>query len=166
MNSYFFRSIFALVIIASSVGCLGGYPGLHGEQPWTLTVSVSEERQKNGTIHITGEVGLDGSYKTNTSVSHIRVCAIDEDGRVLTTVQVGNVTGTEPEKNVTLSLRRVPSKLVLDYETIESNSNHDIEGLKRIGERRYSTIYQDGPRCGENHRLKRSALVRTGEGAL
>lgn len=148
MRSLSLRIVLVIAIVLGTGGCLGGFPGLHGDQPWVLTAGVTDEQTVDGTLEIRAEVRLDGVYGDETSISDVRLCALDDDGNRLETATVGRISAERPRANVTFTLQEPPTKLVFDYGTVDTDTEYDIEGVEREGERRYSTFYQDGPRCG------------------
>jgi len=113
--------LLATIMLVVLAGCLGGFPGLHGEPGWSLKVYTANETPHSDGIELDIEVTFSGNPDEGSRVEGVRVCALDDDGTVLDQTAVGTVTYDTYTTNTTLITPHEPSTIVLDYSSVDTD---------------------------------------------
>lgn len=143
-NHYFVVVVLLFVLLS---GCLAGYPGLHGDQFWSLQVWEVEEDQSNGDVELHVDVGVGGKPSDDLQIKNVRVCVIDETNEVISKAHLGTFTSNHYSVNVTLTAPDEPTAIVFGYDSIESENEYYIRGAKRGEDGVYRSLDQEESQC-------------------
>lgn len=123
--------ICGVVALAVLSGCLGGVPGLSGENYWQVGIggSLSDE----GSEYVfEGSVGLGGNYGA-VEVTGLRIEFVDKSNNTVKSVSIGTLNQSRPRAAFDVTVARPPHLVVPVAERIDSppNLEYTITGLKR-----------------------------------
>lgn len=141
MNRRRFLGIISLM--AATSGCP------RSQRNWTLRVQLASDEEIEAGVETWVEVAFGGQTMDEDVVTDVRVCALDGERNRMGSATIDRMSPSENRKaNVTLVTDRVPAELVLDYGSVETDAKFNLKGMKRSKDGVYSSLPQEGPRCG------------------
>lgn len=125
-------------------GCLSL---LDSNSPWNVAVYAVEENQGENSYNITVKVVLQGQWNDEI-VRDVRVCAENDEGDMIDSVDIGRLSSQRLSANATLRTNYTPDKIVLGYGEIDTDQpTYSIIGINLSKDGIYREFRQDGPRC-------------------